>query len=398
MKQFDKTRLERRAMSGAADQDKIREAEETLRVSIADDGFAKKIKATEARAIALSGIDAQLAEKRRRAARVAAEDARYHEMMLIRGELQRQTAMERVEAARAQRMEIRKGMEAQMRSRETDKLVEMELKDQEGFIIQQRLEKMAADDADKAKIERQRRAAAMADLRRANAAALKMKQQKAAAEAHEDMRLAEMARIRRLVEEEELRKQEEAREAQNARFVKLAQKQQKLVDRRGDEDERRARRHREAKELADRRRAAAAEERQAAAKVEMLESLDTQIALKRRMMEQERLHDTMQRERAAVLADLALATEAERLERKKAESIANARIVREQMRSRYLAQAETKMQPFRERERATIVSAARTNLLAEQQKMAIQRLRKRGVPEVFVRDVAKLDATKQPVF
>lgn len=394
MQRIDRTRLEWRATSGHEDTDKIREVETKLRVTIAEDEFLKQIKAKEARALALFGIDAQLAEKRRRMAETSKDDARFHEILMLRTEMQREAEMERAKAAQALRNEIRDGMKQQMANREADRAVEIEMKDQEGLMMKRQLALMAAEDAAKARAEKQRRTKVMADVRVANAAALKMKKQRAAEEAHEDIRLAEMARIRARIEAEELRKREEARAAKAATFHALARQQRKLADRRGEEDEKRARRHREMKELADRRNAAAARAGRETAKIEMLRTLDAQIALKHKTLERERRQDRREQARAAIVADLALATEAQRLERKKADSLANARFVREQMSKRNLAGVDDRLQPFRERQQATIVHAARRNLLIEQQREAVSRLRKKGIPESFIRDVAKLDVSK----
>ena len=291
----------------------------------------------------------------------------------------------------AKRVEIRKDIEAQLEKRRIQKQVELEARDQEGAMMQARIKADLEETKKKAILKRKKQARMIAEVAEANRIALLHKQAVKEAEQKEEARLLEMARIKVEIEEEEARQKEEEKAARDAKFWKLAKQQKKRADDRGEEDEKRARRYREEKVLADRRALAAAKKRREEAKVEMMRSLDAQIRLKGKVREEEARQDAIMVAAAAFEAEEAAAREDEVVRSKAEEKERYGVYMRKTMRERELAKMDARLEPFRERQAIAIEEKARENLLLRKKKQTIARMKRRGIPDKYLRDVLKVD-------
>ncbi|KAA0163867.1 hypothetical protein FNF31_02722 [Cafeteria roenbergensis] len=390
MQKLDLERFHRRAASGAADSDRVREYERRLRIDIDQDDVAKRIRAAEARAVALSGIEAQLATKRRMLEREAEQEAKAHELAMAIRAAREAEAQELAEAKARQRAEFKRMQSAQIASRQSARLLDAAMRDQEA----EQLRAQAARDAEQHRHReakrRQAMAARSAEAQRLNRAALELKRRKMEAEAQEDARMVEIARLKGEIEAERVARQAREKREASRSFAPPARPHNPEALRVEKEEALRLRKHQAEKTLAHRRAEAAERAKREAAKREMLETLDFQTRFKARQLEKEQSEDALHLERMRVDAEIAEEKQEARARARAAEAERYKAALREQIVRSSKTRDRSRLEPLREKEQARLAAVARANLLEQYKADTVGRLRSRGVPEELVRDVTRV--------
>lgn len=390
MQMLDLERLHRRVASGAADSDRVREYERRLRIGIDQDDVAKRIRAAEARAVALSGIEAQLATKRRILEREAEQEAKAHELAMAIRAARAAEAQELAETKAMKRIEFKKMQSAQIASRQSARLLDAAMRDQEAEQLRAQAARDAEQQRQREEKRRQELVARASEAQRLNRAALELKRQKLEAEALEDARLVEIARLKGEIEAERVaRLAREKREAARS-FVPPARAHNPEALRAEQEEALRLRKHQAEKTLAHRKVEAAERGKREAAKKEMLETLDFQTRFKARQLEKEQSEDALHLERMRVDAEIAEEKQEARARSRAAEAERYKAALRDQIARSTRSRDRSRVEPLREKEQARLAAVARANLLERYKADTVGRLRSRGVPEELVRDVARV--------
>lgn len=253
----------------------------------------------------------------------------------------------------AQRKRDREAAEELMKQKaevEFNKMMDEERTILEGEQLVAAIKKAEEEDRRKAaaKVEEGKRR--MADLRVANAQALQMKERAKRAEAAAEKRAMRFLIEKAHAEQALLDERAAEKAAKDALFQKQLAEQEKVMDQRGEEDAARAKRYQEAAILKEREVEAAkvaaretlmkqvAEEREIQLRLKA-EARERELQIERRLVRQQRVADRAKA--AAAITDE---------EEKVAERLANASVVREQMRVRAEAAAHEKKYKYKPRE------------------------------------------------
>lgn len=289
----------------------------------------------------------------------------------------------------ARRKEVDKAgaaeLHAQLAERERERVLDDERKILEG---QRMLAQIAADE-EKARIKAARKVEEgrlrMAELRVANAAALKIKEAKARQEAIAERRAMKFLMQKAEAEQARLDALDAEKAARDAIFQKQLAAQEKVMDQRGEEDEKKARRHEEAKVLAERARVQAEEDHKAMMLDIMYREREQQLRLKAVAAEKEKVRDAklirmkMREDKKAqedALTELAAAAEARK---------ANQEVVREQMRVRAEARDKEKRYKYKAREAIVHENARRDVKLRLVTDNKIAQLRGEGISDAHLK-------------
>jgi hypothetical protein len=394
MRATDAARLQRRVAAGAADQAKLQACMDAMSHEIESHDIAKAIRSLEASALARASLAGQIHAKEQARRREVVREAEYHEdksREWMEG-LKRDALAEEDRRLRAR--EVRSSIERQLRQREADRIVELELLDQERALTKRQMEKETAEGKRREAALRTEQKRKLAEAQELNELAKQIKAQRKQAEIDEDMRIAELGRARALLAEEEARAREQERQALIARRMATAEKQHKLREDVEAAEQRRIRRAQEQVEMKRRQAERAHKLKKEALQRETLAVLKEQLERKEHLRRME-AEETLRFRETAVDQALTVGLEArdahDASERTKREYKAD---LERSMRERSAARKEGRLQPLKERASARLQAIAQTNLLERYKAQTIRRLHGRGVDPTILRDLKKLDIAK----
>jgi len=353
-------------------------------VATAETDEIKFIKSKVRVALSQAERERQIALKARIKAGEEAEEARIAAQM----EADRQAAIARTQAeqraAHERRMEFADVMKSQLRERAQKREDDKELTYLEGEQMKRAIVLQAEKEKEKAAAVVARQKAMAAEQVKAFEKAAALRARLAEEEAREEERLAAYAREQARKERVRL-EAEEKEKAEKARiFAEMLAKQERVMDTRGEEDERRAKRHQEERILAERRREA---EKVAAVQANILKcdaARRQQLVIKAELEAREAEED-----RRMVAAAAARDAEAVAAARRAQEE---ARLLRERNREGVLKQIADKEEAaerdragkYRERQALLLAEASRARKIAAMRDEITGDLLARGLSEDLI--------------
>ncbi|CAD7972667.1 unnamed protein product [Amoebophrya sp. A25] len=333
--------------------------------------------------------DAQVQEKRYIHQEREEEESQLDTMM----EIERLKALKMYEERnKARAIDQRKGAQViieQIKDRQTQRLREEEARDQERSFILKQIQAMKQEEIELQKAKKVAASKLMAEVAVANAATMKIKEEKILAERLDDQQILEYQRAKELREreiEEEKKKVAAEREAETA---KLRAAQEKAADKAAEMDALRAKRAFEAAE-----RAARGKEQQERARVSAINE-ELSVARKRQTAEKERrLAEQAKAERDEFDRIIEVQIQQEQAERTKQADEKKARYLHcDELRQQIAAGEERQLQ--QRRNALEEGNNVRSELAAERRKLEkiktkkIEELKKCGVPEKYWSELAK---------
>eukprot|EP00928_Gymnodinium_smaydae_P026274 TRINITY_DN2068_c0_g1_i1.p1 TRINITY_DN2068_c0_g1~~TRINITY_DN2068_c0_g1_i1.p1 ORF type:complete len:521 (+),score=180.52 TRINITY_DN2068_c0_g1_i1:155-1717(+) len=333
--------------------------------------------------------DAQIQEKRSVQAGKE-EEERCLDMMM---EIERLKALKMYEEREKERLtDQRRGARViieQIKDRQAQRMKEEEQRDQERAFILKQIEALKAEEVEQ---QRQKKLAAerlMQEVNEANAAAMKIKEEKMLAEKLEEVKIIEYqeakeARERELEEEKERLAQEKEKET-----AKLRAMQEKAQDKAAEMDALRAKRAMEAAERAAREKEKMERDRQAAINKELEEARRQQQAEKERRLGEQAKYERDEFER---IIEVQLQQEAAERQRQQEEHCMRVEHSQE-LRGQIAAREEKALQERRDfleegnTVRATI--GCERKKLEKIKTRKIEQLKKAGVPEKYWAELAR---------
>tara|TARA_B110000208_G_scaffold12302_1_gene15132 strand:- start:522 stop:1955 length:1434 start_codon:yes stop_codon:yes gene_type:complete len=248
----------------------------------------------------------QKEEKKRKKAEEAQHEADWHSAM----ELDRKRAVLKREAEdRARRAEnnvMKEALLKQIAERERQRLVEADQLEHEKEHALRMIQKGMADDRRKAREVEELRKQMSRQLKFDNDQGLLLKRREVEAEAETDRLMAEWTRRKDCKERALKAAKAEEKRLKDAEFAKMLASQSRTLDKRAEEDARRAKRNQEVAALKEEARLAAKAQKEADFMAEVLVQRNAQMALQRAKRREERDADIeFARQSRETAADLA---------------------------------------------------------------------------------------------
>mmetsp|Transcript_8803 Transcript_8803/g.21413 ORF Transcript_8803/g.21413 Transcript_8803/m.21413 type:complete len:515 (+) Transcript_8803:82-1626(+) len=333
--------------------------------------------------------DAQVQEKRYIHQEREEEEAQLDTMM----EIERLKALKMYEERnKARAMDQRRGAQViieQIKDRQSQRLREEESRDQERAFILKQIEAMKQEEVELQKAKKVAAAKLMGEVAVANAATMKIKEEKILAERLDDQQILEYQRAKERREREIEEEKKRVAAEKEAETAKLRAQQEKAANKAEEMDALRAKRAFEAAE-----RAARAKEQQERNRVEAINE-ELSVARKRQTAEKEkRLAEQAKQERDEFDRIIAVQIQQEEAERDKATGEMKARYLHcDELRKQIAAREEKQLQG--RRNALEEGNQVRADLAVERKKLEkiksrkIEELKKCGVPEKYWSELAK---------
>jgi hypothetical protein len=211
----------------------------------------------------------------------------------------------------------------------------------------------------------------------------------------EDERIILEYQIQKAAAAAEIEKAKAAEKAYQEKLTaELRAAQKRAMDNKGAEDEAKARRHEEARILAERARAKREADLKEKSKVEMIEAVERQLILKAQRQEDDKRNDATLAAIARRDIAEALQRESSRVQKVKEQTNQAYRDLKEQKIEADKEKAREAKRPLEERQQQALVEAAERIAIENFRKDVLHRMQKDQLPDPFVRNVTNIIARK----
>jgi hypothetical protein len=384
MRHHDAERLKAKAESGQLEGEQVHQLVKKLEVHIKDHPASIRFLAEERKARVVVEVENQL---RLKAARVAKEKEweLEYERSIVNRLLQDQARDdERARQKAEEKRRVQSDIREQLASNAYRRIMDSESRDLEGAILRD----MARRAAEVEEAAAAARAEAGRQLARetmdANRRFAARDERRRAKEADEERAILEYQLQKAAMQAEADRVKAADKAAAEKRTAELRAKQKKALDGRAADDEARARRHEEAKILAERAKAKVEAEAREKARQEVIVAVEKQLVSKARHAEEEKQKDVQLMERFRDDMAEAVRRESERRDKVVKQNLEAVRALREQKQEAEAKRADEAQRPYFERQQTQMAAAA--------ERIAVESFRA-GVLDRMGRDKLALDST-----
>ncbi|KAG2469914.1 CFA45 protein, partial [Polypterus senegalus] len=340
--------------------------------------------------------DAQILEKQQILNELQEEERRLDAMM----EVERRKAIERQEQIEALRKEQRiigkRQIIDQIKDRDEQRLLEEELKEQEGQEVLENLEKLQMEELQALEVKKREQRRLQLEILQINEESLRAKARKKEEERIADLMALEFTRKKMERDAEYEAEQERIKKEKEKEVARLRALQERERDHRAEQDALRARRSQEAAEREWRRK----EKEQALKKAEEDERL--RLARLEQVAHKEHVHailaarERAEFERVIKAQQEEIARGREKEERLKKEQLTYSDMVRQQIREKEARTVKNRIEVFQEVEKMREEARNRQARLNEIKIKKLSELRNAGLPEKYCNEVERKNELPEP--
>ena len=334
--------------------------------------------------------DKQVEEKKRMEQEKEEEDRRLDQMM----EVERLKAIQMYDEREKKRAEEQKQgavvIKEQIKIREQQRLLELELLDQEREALQKQIEAMKEEEI-MANEERHKTAARMAaEVKKANEDQIRRKALLVEAEREEERRIAEYIANKEAREAELQAEQDRVQAEKELETAKMRAQQEKASDKQAERDALRARRATEAYERDYREKERKAAEKQSNINKDLKRAREMQKQEKERRLAEQARAERINFERIIAVQREVEAAEKDKVEREAAYRREHSDDVRMQIAQKEAERRKQRMDKFEEGRRLEIALAQERTTVEAVKNKKMEELARAGVPAKYMSDLNKM--------
>ncbi|XP_075998765.1 cilia- and flagella-associated protein 45-like [Genypterus blacodes] len=336
-----------------------------------------------------AGRDAQVLEKKQIKEVLAEEDKRLDDIMESERCKALETQKKIEELHKQQRINGRELILEQIKERQEERDLQLELKHQEGKQLKEKQEKLNIDELKALEKKREEQNLLQKEIKRVNAESLRVKELKKEEERQADIKAMEYINNKMEKESELEAEQKRKKKDKEKESDKLRALQQREKDHQADVDALRVRRNQEKihREWRIKEAELAAKKAQEdamlkAARLEQIKYREHLVAIKvgQEQAEAERLLRVQQK---------AIAKEREEKERHHQELLRHAEATRQQVREREVIAMAQRKEVFKEGDKLNKAARQRRNLLEDFKERKLRELKATGIPEKYCKEVER---------
>ncbi|KAM4628415.1 cilia- and flagella-associated protein 45 [Polymixia lowei] len=333
--------------------------------------------------------DAQILEKRQIQAELMEEERRLDAIM----ELDRRRATEIQEQLdelrKQQKIQGKKQIINQIEERLEDRLLQEEVKEQEGLQLLENLERMQLEELEALDRKREEQMRLQQEIIRINTEALQTKEQKREEERLADIRAMEYTRKKMEREAEYEAEQKRIKREKEKEVTRMRALQERDRDYKAEQDELRARRNQEAADREWRRKEKDQAEKKAQEEATLKAARLKQVVHKEHLLSIEAGRERAEFERVLKAQQEAIAKRKEEEDRQRQRALRHAEGVRQQVRECELSAVAKRREIFKERDRLEEEARQRRTRLDEIKEKKLRELKAAGLPEKYCSEVER---------
>ncbi|XP_056138839.1 cilia- and flagella-associated protein 45 [Lampris incognitus] len=333
--------------------------------------------------------DTQILEKRKIQAELLEEERRLDAMM----EVNRRNAIEAQEQIdelrKQQRISGKQQIVDQMEERLEERLLQDELKEQEGQQIVRNLERIQQEELEALERRREEQKCLQQEIMRINAETLQAKERRRAEEALADLRAMEYTHKKMEREAEFEAEQRRIKREKEKEVARLRALQERERDYKAEQDELRAKRNQEATEREWRRKEKERAEKKAQEDAMLKAARLEQVAHKEHLLSMEAGRERAEFERVLKAQQEAIAKQKAEEEKQQQRALGHAEAVRLQVKERELMAVAKRRDFFKEGDQLDEEARHRRIRLDEIKRKKLMELKAAGLPEKYYSKVER---------